>query len=499
MKKFFLSILFTFLFSQIENEKLYITIQMMDQVGVVNTQSNQITSIIETELSNMNDSNACMEASDEMTCNMISGCHWMIDMCMESSNSCEDITDEMACDMANGCDWMMGMCMESMGSNETNTPHFIVMDEILGYWFVTTIASGYIAQYSLIDNVLIDKYFVGDAPAILAIDTENQKIYCSRMMPMNGMGDMMPSSQSQIIHSLAYSPMGLTESGINEFEISSPAPHGITINHDGSEIYTASNTTDWLYKIYTDTGNIQGVPMDSNIGNPAGQITQRLKPIQCLSIGNKLFVSCSAGTWYNPFTGENIIVPGQLQMWNSDTMELIDLIEFGDYTGPWHIKESPVDNVVYVALSGDNLYNTEGLAAVSFTSNNLELDWITENQLFDTLHGVDVSSDGQFIYVSGRGDGYIHKFNASGEYIDNLYTGGMSMLGGICITKKSLPVLGDNNNDNIIDVIDIIVITNYILDNLMLAPYQLYSSNINNDDVINIVDIVDIVNIILED
>jgi len=73
------------------------------------------------------------------------------------------------------------------------------------------------------------------------------------------------------------------------------------------------------------------------------------------------------------------------------------------------------------------------------------------------------------------------------------------MLGGICITKKSLPVLGDNNNDNIIDVIDIIVITNYILDNLMLAPYQLYSSNINNDDVINIVDIVDIVNIILED
>ena len=50
------------------------------------------------------------------------------------------------------------------------------MDENLGYWFITTIASGYIAQYSLIDNSFIDSYFVGDAPAILAIDTDNQKI-----------------------------------------------------------------------------------------------------------------------------------------------------------------------------------------------------------------------------------------------------------------------------------------------------------------------------------
>ena len=89
--------------------------------------------------------------------------------------------------------------METMSSNNVNTPHFIVMDENLGYWFVTTIASGYVAQYSLVDNQLIDSYFVGDAPAILTIDIERQKIYCSRMMPMNGMGDMMPSSDSNII------------------------------------------------------------------------------------------------------------------------------------------------------------------------------------------------------------------------------------------------------------------------------------------------------------
>ena len=36
----------------------------------------------------------------------------------------------------------------------------------MGYWFTTTIASGYIAQFSLIDNQFIDAVFVGDAPAI---------------------------------------------------------------------------------------------------------------------------------------------------------------------------------------------------------------------------------------------------------------------------------------------------------------------------------------------
>ena len=458
----------SFLFTQIPNEKLYITIQMMDQVGIINTLSNEMESTIEIEMQDV-------------------------------VSNCMDIQDEMICDIEDNCEWMMGMCMESMSSNETNTPHFIVMDEKLGYWFVTTIASGYIAQYSLIDNQLIDKYFVGDAPAILTIDTNNKKIYCSRMMPMNGMGDMMPSSESNIIQALSYSNLGLSEAIVSEYQIGSPSPHGITINEQGTEIFTASNTTDWLYKINIDSGEIIGVIMDSSIGNPQDQVTQRLKPIQCLSIGNRLFVSCSAGVWYNPFTGENSIIPGQLQLWNSDNMQLIDSIEFGDYTGPWHIKESPISNTVYVALSGDNLYETEGLAAVSFNEDILALEWQTNNPIFDTLHGVDVSSDGQRIYVSGRGDGYIHIFNNSGEYINNVYTGGMSMLGGICITKELLPQLGDSNNDGTINIVDIVKVVNSILDEMMmLSPYEFYASDITMDDIINVTDIVGIINIIFE-
>ena len=111
--KYYLMLLIfaSYFFCQIPNEKLYITIQMMDQVGIINTENNQIENLIPTEM-------------------------------QESNMNCMNIADQTICDTTDGCEWMMGMCMESMDSGMMNTPHFIVMDEILGYWFVTTIASG---------------------------------------------------------------------------------------------------------------------------------------------------------------------------------------------------------------------------------------------------------------------------------------------------------------------------------------------------------------------
>ena len=163
------------------DKQLYSTIQMMDQVMVIDSETLQINESVSTEFADGMQMQGCM-----------------------------DYTIEMDCNMDSSCDWMMGMCMENTSSDVMNTPHFIALDEINGYWFVTTIASGFVAQYSLVDNVLIDTYFVGDAPALLALDPINQKVYCSRMMPMNGMGNMMPTAESNIIQGLNYNAMGLS-------------------------------------------------------------------------------------------------------------------------------------------------------------------------------------------------------------------------------------------------------------------------------------------------
>ena len=198
---------------------------MMDQIMILDTEGLNIEQSVMTEFGDTDNSVDCMSYSTQMECNMNSGCEWST--------------------------MGMGMCMEGMSSNTVNTPHYIVLDEINGYWFVTTIASGFVAQYSLVNNTLIDAYFVGDAPALLAVDPENKKIYCSRMMPMNGMGNMMPSSVSNIIQGLNYNSMGMSESANQTYIINSPAPHGLAINDDGTELYTVSNTADWLYKINT--------------------------------------------------------------------------------------------------------------------------------------------------------------------------------------------------------------------------------------------------------
>ena len=489
MKKIFMVIFLSILFCS--DKQIYSTVQMMDQIMIIDPQSLSIDSSILTEFGDTPASVDCIVNDSEMNCNMTDGCDWLMNMCMDSDiSTCEDNNSEMSCNMHNECEWMMGMCMEDTDSSVINTPHFIALDEINGYWFVTTIASGFIAQFSLLDNSLIDTYFVGDAPALLVVDSINRKIYCSRMMPMNGMSNMMPNSESNIIQSIEYNAMGFVEVESQEYIISSPAPHGIAISDNGSEIYTASNTADWIYKIDTETNEIFGSAMDLEVSNSPDQVTQRLKPIQCEVFGSRLFISCSAGVWMNPFDGSQTTIEGTLQMWDTSTMTLIDEIGLGNHSAPWHIKKSPVDELIYVFLSGDNLYETEGLACIRFTDDNLVEEWITNDLSFDTLHGIDISSDGQSIYVSGRGDGNIHVFNSYGDYINNIFLGSTSMLGGIAIEQRGLPVAGDLNNDSSFSINDIILLIDTIFSPMMSSPYNLSASDVNEDENINIYDIV---------
>ena len=106
------------------------------------------------------------------------------------------------------------------------------------------------------NNEKSSELLVGDSPALMVHSPLQQRLYVSRMMPMNGMGNMMPSSESNIIQAIHYSSIGLDDVEGESYAISSPAPHGLAISDDGSQIFTASNTADWLYKINTETDEI---------------------------------------------------------------------------------------------------------------------------------------------------------------------------------------------------------------------------------------------------
>ena len=302
---------------------------------------------------------------------------------------------------------------ETMDMGEMNmgdhTPHFIVIDTMSGYWFVTTIMSGYVARYDLETNTLIDKIEVGDLPALMVLNENNRKLYVSRMMPMAG----MTGAESTIVQEIDYSnPDNMTLS--NEFIIGSPTPHGLGINSDGSEVYVASNTADWIYKINIATGEISGKVMDASIGNTPDIVTQRLKPIQIISVEDSLlFVTCSSGEWYDYINHKFVYIPGQIQLWNSNSMTLIDSRQLDWKASPWHIISSPNSRMVYVALKGDLDYpGSAGVVGISFEFDNLSLAAQNYSEDFQTLHGIDIASDGKTLFVSGRRDGHLHIFNS---------------------------------------------------------------------------------------
>ena len=456
-----------FLISILLPNKIYVSLQMLDQVGIVDSETLQLIDVINTDFNEI------------------------------ISDNCMDYTSEMDCNMADGCEWMMGMCMESGGMQMgNNTPHFIAVDDVNGYWFVTTIASGYIAQFELVTNNFVDKIFVGDSPALLTLNKNDKKLYSSRMMPMAG---MMPEAESAIIHEIDYSGNMLMT--LNEFEIPSPAPHGLSINSDGSEVYVASNTADWIYKIIPSTGEIIGSVMDLNINNSPDLETQRLKPIQCLSVNDSLlFVTCSGGQWFDPWTGSQEEIPGQVQLWDSNTMTQLYSYEFDWYSSPWHIINNPYDNTIYVALAGDGLYpGSTGVAALSYHDSGFNLDWFTSNEEFDTMHGITISDD-EYIYASGRGDGNLHVLNNEGLLINSIAlstSGDMVMAGGVAFFSDYQN--GNLNNDELIDIFDIILLVSYILGNLNDYNEALFlsSGDLNSDEMIDVSDILLLVDFIL--
>ena len=86
--------------------------------------------------------------------------------------------------------------------------------------------------------------------------------------------------------------------------------------------------------------------MDSSINIFPNSEPKRLKPIQCLFLDDSLLViSCSGGFSYNPFTGINDTTKGQVQLWNTESMTIIDTMQFSWNSSPWHLVNSSSDSI----------------------------------------------------------------------------------------------------------------------------------------------------------
>ena len=308
------------------------------------------------------------------------------------------------------------------GDNVTDTPHFIVLDEQNGYWFVTTVESDYVAQYSIKTDELIDTVYVGDYPALMAINPDHNKLYVSRMMM---------KAETYVINEIDYGGEELSIS--RAFNISSPIPHGIGIDKSKEHIFTVSNTADWIYRIMLDNGDIKDVTMDALKSTTPTNEVKRLQPIQCIALNDSLVaITCSAAGG---------IVEGQVQIWNGKKLSFVKEYEFDFGSKPWHLVKSPIRNEIFIVLGGNSGHG--GVACLTFTENDIDLKWQYMNIAFNTLHGITIDALGEYLYVSGRGNHYLYQIDAEeGKLLSSVplgakdqivSPGGISMMQNTCI------------------------------------------------------------------
>ena len=178
------------------------------------------------------------------------------------------------------------------------------------------------------------------------------------------------------------------------------------------------------------------------------------------------------------------------------------------------ILPSPIElGKVYISGSG---YSNP---AVYVSNNHGDSFQSLMNGLPNTLvFDIDCTIDGNFIFAATEVGPYVYStideewYDLAGigapdqtywtvEYIDNINTVRYGTYGrGIwdfILDENFDIILGDINNDNLVNIQDIILLVQFILETADPSSYQLFAADLNNDESLDVSDIILIMNIIL--
>tara|TARA_Y100001970_G_C14258413_1_gene877399 strand:- start:82 stop:1395 length:1314 start_codon:yes stop_codon:yes gene_type:complete len=177
---------------------------------------------------------------------------------------------------------------------------------------------------------------------------------------------------------------------------------------------------------------------------------------------------------------------------------------YNDFTSPFQPTPNPPDsNEDAFHLRNSNLPMDQIVGAIS------ELD-IGLNPYID-INGDPGRYVSEFMAYHGTWYRDLNQFNN----IQNCISAGHIHVGGYIdwdtakiATEESIRVLinqldsfiytpGDLNQDSIIDILDLVIVINFILGDIELSSIQIFAADLNEDSIINIQDIIMIINIIL--
>ena len=174
----------------------------------------------------------------------------------------------------------------------------------------------------------------------------------------------------------------------------------------------------------------------------------------------------------------------------------------------WIEAKGQLNNTDFIRIHTKmNEYNNFDLYNFSNSDSIIFHNTINENNT-ELIINIQFVSNQYFIGLSGQDFNLINEIGASGIINNNsepLNINIQNQVAWISIPNTELEkieilisyLLNDINQDSIWNIIDIIIVLNYILGQGELNNGQQYNADMNNDNVINIIDIIGIVNLIL--
>ena len=84
-------------------------------------------------------------------------------------------------------------------------------------------------------------------------------------------------------------------------------------------------------------------------------------------------------------------------------------------------------------------------------------------------------------------------------YIKILSNGGSESIPvHLSITDDSQFLLGDVNEDGVLNILDVVILTNFIIETDYPSENQFNAADINGDGILNVLDVINLINSILE-
>ena len=276
---------------------------------------------------------------------------------------CQDAAQVRIVDMASN-NVIRVVDLVELGYSDKCSPHHVAVEPDGSYWYVSLIGDNRVVKLNPRNEVVTDISII--KPGLLEIDPNSDLLYISRSMT----APQDISTVGVIDRGTMLPVIGDTDGEIPvQFEL----PHALELDASGRYLYTGSLVEGAYMRYDTQSEDL----ISGSIAPGSGPLEAELSPD-----GSRLF-----------YTGQ---ADGKLYAFNvngGDEPVAASTLEIG--SKPWHMDFAPDGELLYVALNGDNR-----VAVVNSADNTLRA--MVQGNGLAMPHGVVVSPDGKYVYVSNR-------------------------------------------------------------------------------------------------